>query len=40
MNVLFLDSHAKATRFSALQQKNLNIQGLNYTPANDPNWPE
>lgn len=40
MNVVFLDSHAKATRFSGLEQRNLNIQNVNYTPANDPNWPE
>jgi len=40
MNVLWLDGHSKATRFSSLQQKNLNIQNHNYTPAEDPNWPE
>jgi prepilin-type N-terminal cleavage/methylation domain-containing protein/prepilin-type processing-associated H-X9-DG protein len=40
INVVWLDGHAKATRFSALEQKHLNIQNTNYTPANDPNWPE
>lgn len=40
MNVLWLDGHSKATRFSSLEQKNLNIQDQNYTSANDPNWPE
>jgi len=40
LNVLWLDGHSKAVRFSALQQKNLNIQNENYTPDNDPNWPE
>jgi prepilin-type N-terminal cleavage/methylation domain-containing protein/prepilin-type processing-associated H-X9-DG protein len=40
MNILWLDGHAKATRFSSLQQKNLCIQDQNYTAANDPNWPE
>jgi prepilin-type N-terminal cleavage/methylation domain-containing protein/prepilin-type processing-associated H-X9-DG protein len=40
MNILWLDGHAKATRFSSLQQKNLCIQDENYTSANDPNWPE
>ena len=40
MNVLWLDGHAKATRFSALQQKNLCIEDQNYTLANDPQWPE
>ena len=40
LNVSWLDGHAKAMRFSQLQQKNLNIQDTNYTLANDPNWPE
>ncbi len=30
MNVLWVDGHAKATRFTALEQKNLNIQNQNY----------
>jgi prepilin-type N-terminal cleavage/methylation domain-containing protein/prepilin-type processing-associated H-X9-DG protein len=40
LNVLWMDGHAKATRFSGLQQKNLCIQDENYTTATDPNWPE
>jgi len=40
MNVSWGDGHAKAVRFSSLQQLNLNIQDTNYTLANDPNWPE
>ena len=40
MNILWLDGHAKARKFSSLQQQDLNIQHVNYTPANDPNWPE
>jgi prepilin-type N-terminal cleavage/methylation domain-containing protein/prepilin-type processing-associated H-X9-DG protein len=40
MNILWMDGHAKAMRFSQLQQKNLNIEDTNYTLANDPNWPE
>jgi prepilin-type N-terminal cleavage/methylation domain-containing protein/prepilin-type processing-associated H-X9-DG protein len=40
INISWLDGHAKAMRFSQLQQKNLNIQDTNYTLANDPNWPE
>ncbi len=40
LNVLWLDGHAKARRFSSLQQKDLNIQNTNYTLADDPNWPE
>jgi prepilin-type processing-associated H-X9-DG protein len=40
LNILWLDGHAKARRFSSLQQKDLNIQNQNYTIANDPNWPE
>jgi prepilin-type N-terminal cleavage/methylation domain-containing protein/prepilin-type processing-associated H-X9-DG protein len=30
MNVLFMDGHAKATRFSQLTEANLNIQNVNY----------
>jgi prepilin-type N-terminal cleavage/methylation domain-containing protein/prepilin-type processing-associated H-X9-DG protein len=40
INISWLDGHAKAMRFSQLQQKNLNIQDMNYTLADDPNWPE
>ena len=40
LNISWLDGHAKAMRFSQLQQKNLNIQNINYTLANDPLWPE
>jgi prepilin-type N-terminal cleavage/methylation domain-containing protein/prepilin-type processing-associated H-X9-DG protein len=40
LNILWLDGHSKARRFSSLQQKDLNIQNQNYTIANDPNWPE
>jgi prepilin-type N-terminal cleavage/methylation domain-containing protein/prepilin-type processing-associated H-X9-DG protein len=40
LNVVWLDGHAKATRFSSLEQKNLCIQDQNYTLANDPLWPE
>jgi len=40
MNVSWADGHAKAVRFSSLQQANLCIQDQNYTLANDPNWPE
>jgi prepilin-type N-terminal cleavage/methylation domain-containing protein/prepilin-type processing-associated H-X9-DG protein len=39
-NILWMDGHSKARRFSSLQQKELNIQNQNYTLANDPNWPE
>ena len=31
LNVLWLDGHAKATRFSRLEQRNLNIQNQNYS---------
>ena len=40
LNILWLDGHSKARRFSSLEQKDLNIQHQNYTSANDPNWPE
>lgn len=40
LSVLWLDGHSKAVRFGGLQQKNLNIQDMNYTAADDPNWPE
>jgi prepilin-type N-terminal cleavage/methylation domain-containing protein/prepilin-type processing-associated H-X9-DG protein len=40
LNILWLDGHSKARRFSSLQQKDLNIQNHNYTLAEDPNWPE
>jgi prepilin-type N-terminal cleavage/methylation domain-containing protein/prepilin-type processing-associated H-X9-DG protein len=40
INVSFGDGHAKATRFSQMQQANLNIQDTNYTIATDPLWPE
>ena len=40
INILWLDGHSKARRFSSLEQKDLNIQHQNYTSANDPNWPE
>lgn len=40
LNILWLDGHTKARRFSSLQQKDLNVQNQNYTLANDPNWPE
>lgn len=39
MSILWLDGHAKARRFSSLEQRNLNIQNINYTPATSPNWP-
>lgn len=39
-DVAYADSHAKWVMLSQLQQKNLDIQDINYTPANDPNWPE
>jgi prepilin-type N-terminal cleavage/methylation domain-containing protein/prepilin-type processing-associated H-X9-DG protein len=40
LNILWLDGHAKARRFSSLEQRNLNIQNKNYTPAESPDWPE
>jgi len=40
LNVLWLDGHSKAVRFSQLQQANLCIEDMNYTSANDPSWPE
>ena len=40
LNILWIDGHSKARRFSSLEQKDLNIQHQNYTLANDPNWPE
>jgi len=40
INTSFGDGHAKAVRFSQLQEKNLDIQDMNYTLANDPSWPE
>ncbi len=39
INICWLDGHAKSQRFSSLQQKWLNIQNIEYTIANDPNWP-
>ena len=39
-NIAWADGHAKWTMLGQLQQKNLDIQDINYTPSNDPNWPE
>ena len=39
LNILWMDGHAKAKKFSQLDQHNLNIQNETYTPDNDPNWP-
>ncbi|MCL5283347.1 MAG: DUF1559 domain-containing protein [Armatimonadetes bacterium] len=39
-NVAWGDGHAKWVMLGQLQQRNLDIQDINYTPANDPNWPE
>jgi len=40
MNALFMDGHAKATRFSQLKMSNLNIENQIYMPSNDANFPE
>jgi prepilin-type N-terminal cleavage/methylation domain-containing protein len=40
LDVVWLDGHSKAVRFSQLQQANLNIEDTNYTSANDAWWPE
>ena len=39
-NVAWLDGHAKYVRLTQLYQHNLDIEDIDYTPANDPNWPE
>jgi prepilin-type N-terminal cleavage/methylation domain-containing protein/prepilin-type processing-associated H-X9-DG protein len=40
LNISWLDGHAKARKFSSLEQKNLCIEYINYTTATDPLWPE
>lgn len=39
INIVWLDGHAKARKFSSLEQRNLNIENENYTPDTSPNWP-
>jgi prepilin-type N-terminal cleavage/methylation domain-containing protein/prepilin-type processing-associated H-X9-DG protein len=40
LNICWLDGHAKAKKFSSLEQKNLDIENINYTISTDPLWPE